>query len=354
MRVAILGDIHLGSHNDSTIFHDHAEKFFSDVFFPSLEKLGINKIVQLGDTWDRRKHVNFQTLKRAKEYLFNPVLERGLELITIIGNHDSFFKNSIETNSSGLLLSEYPNIRIVSDPTDIFIGDTKCSFIPWICQENREKCLDHIASTDSKILFGHLELNGFEMHRGTRCETGMDAELFKKFDRVLSGHFHIRANRGNVLYVGTPCDMTWNDYGDKKGFHILDTNSMSLEFIENTNKIFVKIEYDESSPNKVLPKIVRDKFVRVIVTNKADQKEFDKYIRALSDNNPKDCKIIEVQSSISQNISVDESVDLEDTLSILISYIDKSDLIDSAVDRDNIKRYMKNLYNEAQLSCEVL
>ena len=66
------------------------------------------------------------------------------------------------------------------------------------------------------------KINGFEMHRGAYCNSGMENEIFKKFDTVLSGHFHHKSDNGNVYYLGTPYELTWQDYADKKGFHIFE------------------------------------------------------------------------------------------------------------------------------------
>jgi hypothetical protein len=71
MLVAILGDTHFGARGDSPHFHNYFAKFYNDVFFPYLEKHNILHIVQLGDVFDRRKFVNFNSLKQSIEYFFD-------------------------------------------------------------------------------------------------------------------------------------------------------------------------------------------------------------------------------------------------------------------------------------------
>ena len=71
MKICILGDTHFGMRNDSLVFLDYCEKFYDEVFFPYLEKNNIKKILQLGDFWDRRKYINFNTLKRTIEMFLN-------------------------------------------------------------------------------------------------------------------------------------------------------------------------------------------------------------------------------------------------------------------------------------------
>ena len=89
MKVAILGDTHFGSRNDHQAFHDYFEKFYSDIFFPYLKENDIKKVIQLGDLFDRRKYINFYTLKRSREYLFDRLVEAGIQMDVFVGNHDT-------------------------------------------------------------------------------------------------------------------------------------------------------------------------------------------------------------------------------------------------------------------------
>ena len=71
MKIAIITDQHFGARNDSTHFLDFYEKFYRDTFFPNLDKNGITTVLILGDTFDRRKYINFYSLKRTKEMFFS-------------------------------------------------------------------------------------------------------------------------------------------------------------------------------------------------------------------------------------------------------------------------------------------
>ena len=51
MKVAIITDQHFGCRKNSKLFHDYFLKFYNDVFFPTLEKEGIDTIVDMGDTF---------------------------------------------------------------------------------------------------------------------------------------------------------------------------------------------------------------------------------------------------------------------------------------------------------------
>ena len=104
MKIALITDQHFGARNDSIQFLDFYQKFYEETFFPTLEKENIDTVLILGDTFDRRKYVNFYTYKRAREMFFDKLHSRGILVHMLAGNHDTYFKNTNEVNSIRLLL----------------------------------------------------------------------------------------------------------------------------------------------------------------------------------------------------------------------------------------------------------
>ena len=92
MKVAIITDQHFGARNDSIAFLDFFEKFYDNTFFPALDANNIDTVLVLGDTFDRRKYVNFYALDRAKKMFFDKLEERGITVYMMAGNHDTYFK----------------------------------------------------------------------------------------------------------------------------------------------------------------------------------------------------------------------------------------------------------------------
>ena len=66
MKIALVTDQHFGARNDSKKIADHMQKFYDEVFFPEIDKRGIDTVINLGDTFDRRKYIAFTSLKRSK------------------------------------------------------------------------------------------------------------------------------------------------------------------------------------------------------------------------------------------------------------------------------------------------
>ena len=225
MKVAIITDTHYGARKGSKHLHDYFELFYKNVFFPSLEEHKIDTVVHMGDIFDSRKAIDLQSLEWAKRVVFEPLKKYKVHLA--IGNHDCYYKNTNNVNSPQLLLKSYPNIHTYSEPIEIKLDKLKVLFLPWINSENFNETKELIESTDAKIAMGHLELNGFRATRGHLMETGMDIDIFNKFEKVFSGHFHTRSNDGKIYYLGNPYEMFWNDVNDPRGFTIFDTETLT-------------------------------------------------------------------------------------------------------------------------------
>ena len=344
MKAALITDTHFGARSDSIPFDDFFRKFYMESFWPEIDRRGITTIFHLGDCFDRRKYINFNTLKSCREYFFDQAKQRNVKIVMIVGNHDTFFKNTNDVNSPGLLLSDYDNITAYSGPVEYSVDGLSILLMPWICSDNYNECMEAIKITNSPVMFGHLEIAGFQMYKGHDNEGGFDPKIFSKFDLVCSGHFHHRSSKGNISYLGNPYEMTWADYDDPRGFHIFDTHDQSLEFIPNPYNIFTKIYYDDTK-EEAHTTDCSNKHIKLIVVNKTDFYKFDQYIESLYKTNPLELKIVEDLSEFEAEAFGNEDVDLEDTLTLLSQYVDN---LDTDADKDRIKTLMKTLYVEAQ------
>jgi len=345
LKVAIITDQHFGARNDSIAFLDFFENFYEQTFFPALDANNITTVLVLGDTFDRRKYVNFYALDRAKKMFFDKLEERGIRVHMLAGNHDTYYKNTNEVNSPDLLLVEYGNIDVISKPETIVIDGTPICMMPWICPENYQESLDHIKNTKAEICMGHFEIAGFAMYRGMESHDGLAKETFEKFDLVFSGHYHHRSSDQHIHYLGNPYELTWQDYNDPRGFHLFDLDTRELEFICNPYRMFERIEYDDKGKDPIDLDVVEleKKYVKLVVVNKTDFYKFDKFIQKLYNKGCHEIKIIEDMSEF-QDGEIGEEINLEDTLSVLSHYVDS---IETDVDKEQIKTYMRTLYTEA-------
>lgn len=349
MKIAVIADSHFGARNDSPIFMEHFMRFFDRVFFPRIQAEGITTIIHLGDFLDRRKFVNFLTLNAVRRGFVNRLEELGLTMHCLLGNHDIFFKNKSDVNSLNELFSK--NFIVHDKPTTLEFDGLSVAMLPWINKDNEEECLKFIREVDVPVLFGHLELSGFQVLRGTPFEGGMNADLFKRFKAVYTGHFHTRHSRENIHYLGCPYQITMNDYGDKKGFHIFDTETMDVEFVKNQHTIFTQIRYDDTDASETIPlsieeERIRNKFVRIVVEKKTKPYLFDKFVDSVYATAPHGVIIIEdLQLNVGAGEDGDsEAVDLgEDTITIINNEIES---LQNIADPKRLKSLVRDLYTE--------
>ena len=347
MKLAVLNDTHCGVRNSSDIFLKYQERFFGEVFFPYLKENNITQILHLGDYYDHRKFVNFKALNDNRKVFLEPMRDLGITMDIIPGNHDVYYKNTNQLCSLKELLGYFTsNVNILMEPTVLDYDGLKIGCLPWINAENSERYLNWLQNVKCDWIGAHLELSGFDMMRGIKSPHGMSSDLFKRFEVVMSGHFHTKSSKDNIYYLGSQMEFTWADAGDPKHFHIIDTETRVLTPVRNPLTMFTKIFYDDT---KGIPQInkesLEDHFVKVVVVYKTDPFKFDKFIDAIQQIKVHELKIAETfDEFIGANV-LDDNISVEDTTELLDSYIEA---VETDLDKDRMKTTMRSLYVEAQ------
>ncbi len=348
MKIAIITDTHFGARNDNLNFNDYFFKFYDNVFFPTLKERDITTCIHMGDVVDRRKYISYRIANDFRSRFIERFKELNIDLHIVIGNHDTYYKNTNDVNSMNELVGEDSLTSIYSEPQVVEFDDVPIQFIPWINAGNYSKTMEALSKSPAQIAMGHLEVSGFQMYRGQYSENGWDKELFRRFDTVFSGHFHHKSDDGQIYYLGTPYQIFWNDFDDPKGFHIFDTETRELERIINPHTLFKKIYYDDTKENYDSHDVeqYKEKYVKLIVVNKKDLYDFDKFVDRLLAADAYEVKIIEDFSDLdASNVPDDIVENTEDTMTLLDRYVDELDI---TLSKDRLKNTMRTLYNEAQ------
>ena len=349
MKIAIITDQHFGARKNSKLFHDYFLKFYDDVFFPTLEKEKITTVIDMGDTFDSRKGIDFSALTWAKDHYFDRLRDMGIEVHTIVGNHTAYYKNTNDINAIDLLLREYDNVKVYSETTSIDVCGLNVLLVPWINQENKEMTLKMINKSRAPVCMGHLELQGFKVNDYVVMDHGMDMDPFKKFEKVFSGHFHTRSTQDNISYLGNPYEIYWNDCEDTRGFHLFDTKTLETIPVNNTHRLFYKIYYTDNDYQLFDASELEDKIVKLVVRKKTDTKKFEKFIDKLYASNIAELKIVEnFEFNGWFDKELDGDYESEDTMSILNNYIEESEI---TLDKSIIQKMMNEVYQEA---CELV
>jgi hypothetical protein len=144
--------------------------------------------------------------------------------------------------------------------------------------------------------------------------------------------------------------MSWSDYDDPRGFHIFDTDTRELTFVQNPFKMFQKWFYDDAKwPNYDWIKgfdfdAVKGNYVKVIVKNKNNPFWFDTYIDRLEKAGALDIQVVEDNLNLQLEDDSDIVNEAEDTLTILTKVVDQWD---TPVDKKRLYNFLTTLYSEA-------
>jgi hypothetical protein len=165
---------------------------------------------------------------------------------------------------------------------------------------------------------------------------------------VCSGHFHHRASNRNIHYLGCPYEMSWADYNDLKGFHIFDTETFELEFIENPFRMHVKIFYDDTSWEKFNPKKVdfseyAGSIVKLIVLGKKDANWFHLFKEKLEEQGLVDLTIEDGQIEISE-LEEFQTTDFVELIDVMALHVDA---LNVDLDKSELKSFLRQLHTEA-------
>lgn len=338
--IAIVGDAHIGARNSSEEYHAYFKKFWVD-FFKWTEANGVKKVIFEGDTFDVRKQLNTWALDFFKEVIIQPVLDQNIEVFVIVGNHDIYYKETLKVNTPSLVLSEYgQNFKVIEKPVEVTLEGARWLLVPWVAKENSDAVAMAVRSSDADYCVGHFEFDGFPMHPGSVAKTHMSHSTYKKFKKVLSGHYHTRSEKDNVIYTGTPYEITWVDCDDQKGFYSFEGGEFS--FIENPHIIHAKIDYPEK------PDDLAQKYIRAHVEDLTDRKAIELWKAWVLEQGCHDVKFTEKSSvSYASDVNLDKIKSNEE---LIFSYIDH---LDTGLDKGRLKNKMSEIYQASMQDAEI-
>ena len=237
-KIFVLGDLHLGIRNNSIEWSEIQSTYLIDHFIKQIEAEGFDPaqdiLVQVGDWNHVRESTNVRIYKLSLKIaeVFSRKFKRGV--FVILGNHDVYYKDRTDTHSLEGFDKIHDNFHIFEEPEILTINSHKFLMLPWI--ESLEKLKNEVLKNSSaNYVFCHADFKGFNFNKVQKLEHGLDQEDVSTFNRIYSGHIHIRQEKGNVLYVGTPYEMDRGDRNNTKGFYVLDVSGKKVteKFIEN-------------------------------------------------------------------------------------------------------------------------
>lgn len=351
-KIAMITDVHFNVRNASQFYLNHQKRFYNDVFFPYLKEHDIKYLLFLGDFWEDRRKLDIVGMNIAFKAFLDPLLELGVQVYWIYGNHDIVYRNDNSVNAIDFLGKMYPNLHIVKTHEIVNIDGLDIAMISWVNNANFEDSLNFIQTAKAPILCGHFEIKSFPVNPSALCSTGFDKTVFDRYDAVYSGHFHTMSSDGRIQYISNPFQTTWADFGQEKGFRVLDSSTRELEFIRNPYELYSKVAYtDDIDLLKYDFEQHAGKVTRVYVQAFAsiNQQKFNLFIEKLN-SVAHAVDVFEVDETV---ISPDDSLeDTNDMKAVINQYID--DIIQNQlIKKDSLKNYFNTLWSEAARSVEI-
>lgn len=213
-KAAVCTDIHHGLKSNS-LTHNQDCSDFIDWFIDTAKKNGCETGFFLGDWNHHRASINMQTLQFSLRNLEK--LSQGFEQFFFIpGNHDLYYRDKRDIHSTEWA-THLPNITICND----WFNQGNVTIAPWLVGDDHKR----IQKMSGKYMFGHFELPHFKMNAMVEMPDHGEirAENFGGFEKVFSGHFHLRQQKKNVHYIGNCFPHNFADAGDdQRGMMILE------------------------------------------------------------------------------------------------------------------------------------
>jgi len=295
-EVGIFSDPHYGVHRNSEVWHkialDHA-KWAAQQF----KERGIQDIIIPGDIFHDRNDIAVNTLHVATD-IFD--IFRSFNIIITVGNHDAYYRDNSSVNSVSILRG-WTNITVVDTLQVVELHGTKIAFCPW------GQNIEEVPECD--LIFGHFEINSFKMNS---------------------------YNEGTILYVGSPYQQDWGDFGTTKGLYILDITNLQYDFVENNiSPRYMRLQYTDLINGTYTPETLKStiagNIVKFIVNEAVEPAIVDKLVRKLVSIKP-------VEFTIEHDLAQQNKINIEE-------FIDLMDVNNKPA----VKTYIIELYQKAQL-----
>lgn len=336
MKVLELGDLHLGIKKDDPWHQSISLSLIKQAIAYSLEH-NIKRWIQTGDWFDVRQATTQTTMEFIRVEIVPLLIEAGIHVDIIVGNHDIQFKNTIQPNAPRELLSEYPCFTVHDEPTTVDFDGYTVDMIPWMCESNTSKILEFIRNSQSMYCVGHFELTGFYYYKNVKSE-GLARDFLERYQRVISGHYHTQSDGSNVKYIGTPYTITSGDENEERGFWIHDLANDVMDFVPNNKMYHVRLDY----PGQIDPSKYENCSVRLFAH------EIDEGLTKLEHEL---AKVVHSLKTVNQAVLVEtdtESYDMTQqptAVDLMVESLMASDLSDDDI-QESIKM-VRALYSEA-------
>lgn len=340
MKIASSGDWHIGLRNGSAVHHQDLLDF-THFLIENCKRLGVDTFVHTGDFFDNRSKIDVQSLNVSQE-IVNLLTENFKRVIMIKGNHDILLRDSRKTSSLNIFRNK---VELVED----YIIDNDIMYCSWVCnQQEYDEIIKVSKKKKIKYMFAHMEFSGFVLNQNYIMEHGHTHKELKHIKKIISGHYHTKQIKDNVIYNGSPFPMDYSNSNENDlGFSILDTELNEVEFILYDKIKILSFPVKEFLNKNSIIDIPDKTSIRVIIDEEISDIELLELQNRLTSSNLRDTKIIyklEKDSIIEKNEATTVS-DIKTLDEIIIDHLSEiSDTKD--IDKDILIDIFKRAMND--------
>ena len=240
-NVAFCADLHFGKKNNNERHNQLLCKFIENTI-DDLNERGIENLIIAGDYFDNRQQINVKTLHYGIKAASDLKERYKGRVWLLVGNHDIYHRDRLDIASTEAL---EPYMSVVDEEQTVLMHDHMVQMVPWICdQEHWERVVEQ--SKSAEYCFGHFEFSQFRMNENYIMEHGQTHRELHELKRVLTGHFHSRQFKDNVVYIGSPFQFDMNDSDDfERGYGIIDLDTNEIEFVDSYLTNIRTIDYKQ-------------------------------------------------------------------------------------------------------------
>lgn len=329
---------------------------------PLIDREEIDTVFHLGDLVHDRTSVPYEVAEFIYQNLIKPLVERGVKMWFLAGNHDCGLTSTNKKNCYTTLLRGCGNnFRVIEETTEIEFDGMRILMVPWINPSNKEQSYSRIRSSKARVMFGHIGISGFLP--GSSHVSEHPASMFQHFDACFLGHYHNRKSDGNIHFIGAFQQTEWGD-DNERGFCIFDTEKQrncnpdyetGMEFIRNPYKVFVEFIYNDETKTEeqMLGEINSVDLRYTIVRLHIETRKRPEVLRRVQELLKSRCGIpykTKDDATITVRTGPALTFEREDILSTVLRSVDQADVSNA----DLVKKLIKRAHNAATYNLKAI
>lgn len=336
MKILMFTDIHFGAKGNSKTFNEYCLKFV-EYIAENAKTNNIDKIIFLGDWHDSRDEIQVATLNYS-HMAMQMLNDCDIPVTMILGNHDLYFRNSRKLNSIPFIENNN-NIELITEPTykpvDGFL------YLPWLTED--ENFVSLVNKSMPRYVFCHAELPGFQFNKLSSTVGVFDETLYKGPEKIFSGHYHQRQEKGNVVYLGNCFCSTFADLDEEenRGFCVLDTDTGEYTFYKVPGMpVYRKVAYSFliEYPYKEIDNL----YLKIVIDQPVNNEKLLELRKDLESN--KNIISVSFENAYTETAEVkEEQVEEYETIDdLVLNSIDALKDLESSYDKELLKDLFRN------------